>query len=89
MFQKLANSDGAGLQGLDELTWNDQVTLDIFSVLAFQISVLGFRYLSVLKLVMIKKCDNCDNLGLQIKVLPIFCFYQKKYSIDLSHFASV
>ena len=36
-----------------------------------------FRYVSVLKLVMIKKCENCDNLGLQIKVLPIFCLYLK------------
>ena len=26
---------------------------------------------------MIKKCENCDNLGLQIKVLPIFRLYQK------------
>ena len=23
MFQKLANSEGVGLQGLDNLTWND------------------------------------------------------------------
>ena len=23
MFQKLANSEGVGLQGLDDLTWND------------------------------------------------------------------
>ena len=34
-----------------------------------------------------KKCDNCDNLGLQINVLPMFRFYHK-YSNDLSHFAS-
>ena len=26
---------------------------------------------------MIKKCENCDNLGLQIKVLPILRLYQK------------
>ena len=26
---------------------------------------------------MIKKCENCDNLGLLIKVLPIFRLYQK------------
>ena len=24
-----------------------------------------------------KKCENCDNLGLSIKVLPIFRLYQK------------
>ena len=24
-----------------------------------------------------KKCENCDNSGLQIKVLPIFRLYQK------------
>ena len=40
------------------LTWerNFEVTFGIFSVLVFQISVLGklFTYLSVLKLVMIK-----------------------------------
>ena len=23
MFQKVANSEGVGLQGLDDLTWND------------------------------------------------------------------
>ena len=34
-------------------------------------------YLSVLKLVMIKKCNNCDHLGLEIKILPIFRPYQK------------
>ena len=26
---------------------------------------------------MIKKCENCDNLGLQIKVLTIFRLHQK------------
>ena len=26
---------------------------------------------------MIKKCENRDNLGLQIKVLPMFRVYQK------------
>ena len=25
MFQKLANSEGVGLQGLDDLTWNDPI----------------------------------------------------------------
>ena len=24
-----------------------------------------------------KKCENCDNLGLEIKILPIFPLYQK------------
>ena len=24
-----------------------------------------------------KKCNNCDHLGIEIKVLPIFCLYQK------------
>ena len=47
------------------LTWerNFEVTFGIFSVLVFQINVLE-SYLSVLKLVMIKKCENRDNLGL-------------------------
>ena len=59
-------------------TWerNSEVTFGIFSVIVSQINVLE-SYLSVLKLVMIKKCENCDNLDLLIKVLPIFRFYQK------------
>ena len=44
------------------LTWerNFEVTFDIFSVLAFEISVLesSVRYLSVLKLVMIKNVNT-------------------------------
>ena len=27
MFQKLVNSEGVGLQGLDDLTWNDPLIL--------------------------------------------------------------
>ena len=49
-------------------TWerNFEVTFGIFSVSVTQINVLEsyFRYLSVLKLVRIKKCEDCDNLGL-------------------------
>ena len=69
------------------LTWerNFEVTLGIFSV--SQISVLG-SYLDIcFKISYDQKCENCDNLGLQsftnISSLP------KKYSNDLSHFASV
>ena len=50
------------------VTWerNFEVMLGIFSVLVFLRSVLEnyLDYLSVLKLVMIKKRENCDNLGL-------------------------
>ena len=50
------------------LTWerNFEVTFGIFSVLVSQINVLEsyLDYLSVVKLVMIKKRENCDNLGL-------------------------
>ena len=28
MFQKLAKSEGVGLQGLDDLTWNDPTDTD-------------------------------------------------------------
>ena len=28
-----------------------------------------------------KKCQNCDNLGLKIKILPLFCLYRKKIVI--------
>ena len=61
------------------LTWqrNFEVTFGIFSVLVFQISVLE-SYLDIcFKISYDKKYENCDNLGLQIKVLPIFCLYQK------------
>ena len=33
-----------------------------------------------------KKCENCDNLGLQIKVLPIFRLYQKNTPTILYQF---
>ena len=74
------------------LTWerNFEVTFDIFSVLLFQISVLE-SYLGIcFKISYDQKCENCDNLGLYIKVLPIFRLCQKKKkSTELSHFASV
>ena len=41
-----------------------------------QIGGVFFRKSEIL-IEMIKKCENCDNLGLQIKVLPIFRLYQK------------
>ena len=48
------------------LTWerNFEVTFSIFSVLAFQISVLE-SYLDIypFKSSYYKKCENCDNLG--------------------------
>ena len=76
------------------LTWerNSEVTFGIFSVLVFQISVLeSYLVISIcFKISYDKKCENCDNLGLLIKVLPVFRLYQKNnYSIDLSHFALV
>ena len=61
------------------LMWerNFEVTFGIFSVLVFQLSVLE-SYLSIcFKIIYDQKCENCDNLGLLIKVLPIFCLYQK------------
>ena len=49
----------------------------IFSVSVFQINVLG-SYLSIcFEMSYDQKCENCDNLGLQIKVLPICRLYQK------------
>ena len=48
------------------LTWerNFEVTFSIFSVLVFQISVLG-SYLDIcFKISYDKKCENCNNLGL-------------------------
>ena len=47
-------------------TWerNFEVMFGIFSVLVSQINVLE-NYLGIcLKLVMIKKCENCENLDL-------------------------
>ena len=61
------------------LTWerNFEVTFGIFSVLVFQISVLE-SYLDIcFQISYDKKCENCDNLGLKIKVSPIFRLYQK------------
>ena len=61
------------------LTWerNFEVTFGIFSVLIFQISVLESYLISVcFKISYDQKCKNC-NLGLKIKVLPIFRLYQK------------
>ena len=62
------------------LIWkrNFEVTFGIFSVLVFQISVLQ-SYLDIyrFKISYDQKCENCDNLGLYIKVLSIFRLYQK------------
>ena len=61
------------------LTWerNFEVTFGIFSVLVFQISVRE-SYLDIyFKISYDQKGENCDNLGLYIKVLPIFRLYQK------------
>ena len=61
------------------LTWerNFEVTFGIFSVLVFQISVLE-SYLDIcFKISYDQKCEDCDNLGLLIKVLPIFRLHQK------------
>ena len=66
---------------------NLEVTFGIFSVLVSQIHILE-SYLDIcFKISYDQKCENCDNLGLKIKVLPIFRLYQK-YSNDLSHFVS-
>ena len=61
-------------------TWerNFEVTFDIFSVLVSQINVLE-SYLDIyicFKISYDQKCENCDNLGLSIKILPIFSLYQ-------------
>ena len=55
------------------LTWkrNFEVTFGIFSVLVSQINIFE-SYLDVcFKISYDKKCENCDNLGLSSKVLPI------------------
>ena len=62
------------------LTWERklELTFSIFSVLVFQINVLQSYLVSIgFKINYDKKCENCDNLGLQIKVLPIFRLCQK------------
>ena len=49
------------------LTWerNFEVTFDIISVLAFQLSVLESYLISIcFKISYDQKCENCDNLGL-------------------------
>ena len=51
---------------------NFEMTVGIFSVLVSKISVLE-SYLDIyFKISYDKKCENCGNLGLYIKVLPIF-----------------
>ena len=62
------------------LTWerNFEVTFGIFSVLVFQITVPeSYLDIYLFKISYDQKCKNCDNLGLSIKVLPIFRLYQK------------
>ena len=57
---------------------NFEVMFDIFSVLVFQINVLeSYLDIYLFKTRYDQKCENCDNSGLKIKVLPIFRFYQK------------
>ena len=49
------------------LTWerNFEVTLDIFSILVFQISLLeSYLDIYLFKISYGQKCENCDNLGL-------------------------
>ena len=66
------------------LTWerNFEVTFGIFSVLVFQISVLEISI--CFKISYDKKCENYDKS----KFYQCFVF-TKKYSTDLTHFASV
>ena len=67
------------LQNSRILTWerNFEVMFGIFPVLVVPISVLE-SYLDIcFKISYDQKCENCDNLGLLIKVLPIFRLYQK------------
>ena len=61
-----------------KLERNFEMTFGIFSVLVFQISVLE-SYLDIycFKISYDKIYENGDNLGLLIKVLPIFRLYQK------------
>ena len=63
------------------LTWerNFEVTFGIFPVLVSQITVLE-SYSDIyigFQISYDQNCENCDNLGLQIKVLPIFHLYQE------------
>ena len=68
---------------------NFEVTICIFSISVSQINVLEIYLDICFKISYDQKCENCDDLGLYINVLAIFCLYQKIYSNDLSHFASV
>ena len=57
------------------------MTFGISSVLVFRVSVLeSYLDIYLFKIGYDKKCENCDNLGLYIKVLPIFRLYQKNTS---------
>ena len=55
-----------------------EVAFGIFSVLATQVNVVeSYLDIYLFDVSYDKKCNNCDNLGLEIKVLPIFRLYQK------------
>ena len=53
-----------------------EVTFGNISVLVIQINLLE-RMSVCFKSSYDKKCENCDNLGLKIKILPTFRLYQK------------
>ena len=59
-----------------------EVAFGIFSVLATQINVVeSYLDIYLFDISYDKKCNNCDHLGLEIKVLPIFrSSLPKKYS---------
>ena len=61
------------------------MTFGIFSVLVTQINILE-SYLEAIcfKISYDQKCENCDNLSLEIKILPIFRLYQK--ILEREHF---
>ena len=65
------------------------MTFGIFSVLVFQISVLESYLHICCKINYDKKCENCDNLGPLKQSFTNISSLPKKYSNDLSHFASV
>ena len=74
------------------LTWerNFEVTFNISSVLVFQISVFeSYSDIYLFKISYDQKCEKCDNLGLLIKVLPIFRLYQKNTPTIVSFFISL
>ena len=63
-------------------TWerNFEVTFGIFSVWVSQVNLLESCLDICFKISNDQKCENCEHLGLEIKVLPIFRLYQKTTS---------